>query len=69
MTNKWYNNNWQMADEGLPDEVSAVYINISILQYIEEDCRKERSTRILFIKNDNINMFYNSCLLDVKSLD
>ena len=36
------------SDEGLQAETSAVYVNISILQYIEkEDCREDRSTQIL----------------------
>ena len=40
------------SDEGLLAEMSAVYINILMLHYIEEeDCHENRLTRILFIKN------------------
>ena len=36
------------SDEGLQAGTSTVYINIPILQNIEEDCREDRLTQILF---------------------
>ena len=40
-------------DEGLRVKMSAIYINIPILQNIkEEDCLANHSTRMLFIKNN-----------------
>ena len=40
------------SDEGLRAEMSAVYINIPILQCSEEeDCHEDHSTRILFIQS------------------